>query len=103
VNRGHPYYAEVGCPECNTGRLAFAVRRDGQTCFLLCLECGANYDEPPAPADLNPAYDSPPDELSHPPRWATREEIEARGWGRSVAADSPEGAGPGAAPDRGGG
>jgi hypothetical protein len=73
------WYSPAECPECNVGPLAFAVRRDG-TCYLLCLDCGANYASPPGPADSHPAFDPPPDELMDPPRWATREQIEQHGW-----------------------
>jgi hypothetical protein len=85
VNQSGYWYADVDCPECNAGRLAFALRRDGRTHYLLCVECGANYAEPPAPGDENPAFDPPTDELTDLPRWASRAEIEARGWGGSVA------------------
>jgi hypothetical protein len=76
ANRAGCYYAKLRCPECIYGRLAFAIRRDEQTCYLLCVECGGNYDEPPKSS----AYDMPQDELSHSPRWATRAEIEAKGF-----------------------
>jgi hypothetical protein len=79
------WYADVECPECNASRLAFAIRCDGGTHYLLCVECGANYEEPPGPGDENPAFDAPTGELGHAPRWASRSEIEARGWGRFVA------------------
>jgi hypothetical protein len=91
VNQGGYWYAGTACPECNAGRLAFAVRRDGRTCFLLCRECGANYLEPSPPSDHNPALDTPADELEYVPGWATREEIEARGWGAAVAGYSAGG------------
>ena len=64
-NTGY-WYSKVACPECNEGRLAFAVRKDGRTHYLLCLNCGANYNEPPQPGDNNPAFDTPVEELNAP-------------------------------------
>jgi hypothetical protein len=77
------WYCRALCGECNVGRLAFAVRRAG-TCYLLCLECGANYDQP-VPSAENEAFDTPVEELMDPPRWATRQQVEARGWGQHIA------------------
>lgn len=79
------WFAAADCPECNVGRLAFAVRLDGSTHYLLCLECGANYVEPPGPGGENLAFDTPPEELAHMPQWASWANIEARGWGGAVA------------------
>lgn len=73
------WYSSSKCPECNVGPLAFAIRRDG-TSYLRCVECDANYASPPLPGDENPAFDTPVTELFDQPRWATREEIAARGW-----------------------
>jgi hypothetical protein len=78
------WYATTTCPECNAGQLAFAVRRDGCTYYLLCVECGANYEAPPRPDEHNIAFDPPAEELADPPRWAARGDIEARGWGGSI-------------------
>ena len=86
------WYAQTACPECNEGWLAFAVRRDGLTCYLLCLNCGANYEHPPMPEEHNPAFDTPADELMDAPRWALREDIEAQGWGGFVAGQSEDAA-----------
>jgi hypothetical protein len=84
----HYWHAKTVCPECNAGQLAFAVRRDGRTCYLLCVECGANYEHPPFPDEHNPAFDTPVDELADAPRWATRSEIEAQGWGEAIGGQS---------------
>jgi hypothetical protein len=70
--------------------VAFAVRRDGRTLYLLCVECGANYEQPTGPEDENPAFDTPTEELMDAPRWASRAAIEARGWGESVAGHSAD-------------
>jgi hypothetical protein len=85
------WYSKETCPECNEARLAFAVRRDGSTFYLLCENCGANYDAPPQPDEHNPDFDTPVEELKDPPRWASREEIEHRGWGGSVAGHCKDG------------
>ena len=85
------WYADVECPECNASRLAFAVRRDGRNQYLLCLECGANYEEPPGPDAENPAFDTPTNELGLPTLWASRDDIETRGWGKFIAGHSAGG------------
>ena len=66
------WFTDAECAECNAGRLAFAVRRDGRTCFLLCVDCGANYAEPPRPGDENPAFDPAGVEISTVDSWARR-------------------------------
>lgn len=74
------WYSKVACPECNEGRLAFAVRKDGRTHYLLCLNCGANFNEPPQTGENNPAFDTPVEELNDPLTWASQQEIEGHGW-----------------------
>jgi hypothetical protein len=82
ANRGY-WYADTSCPECNESNPAFALRRDG-LCYLLCVNCGANYEQLPS-GETNEAFDTPAEELEDLPRWATRQQIEARGWGKHIA------------------
>jgi hypothetical protein len=79
------WYSTVACPECNEGQLTFAVRKAGRTHYLLCLNCGANYKEPPQPGEHNPAFDTPVEELNGPWHWASQQEIAGHGWSVFVA------------------
>ena len=80
-----PMLVAFSCPVCEEGQVGF--RTHGESLFLLCSECGYVFPHP-AKAEASDALDPLlpsfrrryPDLELRASRWATKEEVEEKGW-----------------------
>src|SRR5436189_4220878 len=93
MRRQRFWYATATCPCCRAGELGFVLASDHQTLLLACYECSACYLDKASVVAEQAIFPEPPDfgidqlgcSISFPEaRWATRAEIEERGWASSI-------------------
>lgn len=89
-------YLAATCPICGDGVIGFRRCSDGQTLVLLCDECDTVWLDPQQIDAEHALYPTEPDfivptldcSISAPAsRWATRAEVELRGWGQYIAGE----------------
>lgn len=89
-------YVEEYCPVCGTGSVGFMLCGDSAALVIMCDECDALWATPDNWTKTPAVYAQPPDflvpgvdqSIAPPARWATAQEVEARGWSEYVAGES---------------
>ncbi len=97
------FIEDEDCPICLTGGRGFLLGSDHKTIVIMCDECEAMWLDP-RNLDVAEIVDVEPPEFLLPDgscsvampkaRWATREEIDAIGWGHLIGSEG-KGAGEG--------
>ena len=92
------FYIDQECPFCIQGQIGFRLCSDGTTIVMVCSECEFVWKSPENTTLANAIDAHPPlfriaelgTAIASPGRWATHDEIRARGWEQFIAGEASE-------------